>query len=678
MNYLIELERWGIIPGIPNKPYKLEDYITANNNILGINNALIWAQENNYNHVTFPRNDYSICYPNPIITQENTIVDFNFSTLKVIYDSDIRSPLDSSGNTIYEFKGDSILCKSKNTHMINLNLIGDRIDRSWKSHEERSIEHTNGIKLGVGADNCSIKGCNISYYMADAIALYYSPYEHFPVENTEFGTINYNNGQLTNSDKIVRTINFIPISSDVKKFSMIGLGYNPTTTIPKQKYDVFFYKADNTFISSKKNIRTRDAVQIPKNAVKLKLAWEGNGTVDDNCVVNGNPPYWAILVKNGIADNIIIENNEIHRNHRGGIFLGTNNVTIRNNYFHDTGYQGDYDLDGLPTFTDFTRYAINTEDNVGQNCKIVNNVFENTRMAIALRGDYNEISGNEFRNCEYGVILYYLKHCLVEKNFFYHSNLGCYEYENFNRDWRIDNNIFDGGNIILSGSGAISSISNNSFYNSSCSSYIHLLNFKNNIFNNSIYIIEESDTIIDGCSFVNQSIIKAINKPYPINNIIRCKFINSVIHGQNIKKIVIKDSYFKESNYNYSTGETTYTLINCNIDNKQTNIIKSSSPIDIGIVKNNLELIECNITLGNNAIIYSMGWDSLIIKDTNIKYILTKNLTKAFIDFYGNIEKKIEITNSSLIAENFIASQSVQNTLELILNNHTLSNVILN
>src|SRR5205085_4709243 len=125
-----------------------------------------------------------------------------------------------------------------------------------------------------------------------------------------------------------------------------------------------------------------------------------------------NPPYWVLLIQKGLSDDVVVEHNEIHRCHRGGLLFGTNNVTIQHNYFHDLAVPEDTDIDGLPSFTDFTRYSVSTEDNVGHNCKIINNIFDKTRMAVSIRGEFNEVSGNEFRNCTYGVILYSQKHAV--------------------------------------------------------------------------------------------------------------------------------------------------------------------------------------------------------------------------------------------------------------------------
>lgn len=661
--YVIELTRWGIVQGIPPKPYTNQHYVTANNNITGINNALLWASNNNFDCVVLPRGQYSICYPNSIKTQSNMTIDFNFSTLKVIYDSDVRSPLDTSTNPVYQFYGDSILCTTPYTHIINLKLIGERVDRSWTNlTAERLIETSNGIKFGSGANYSTIRNCNISYYMGDAIALYYSPYDSFDIGTMEFGDLD-TSGVITTgaTANTIRSTNFISLPSNITSFTMIGLGYAPTTSIPSGKYSVYFYKSDNTYIVRKTNVRTRDLVNIPKDAVKIKLTWEGNGTLDDGCLPN-NPPYWAIMVKNGLTDNVLVEYNEIHRCHRGGIFLGTNNTVIRKNYFHDTGAPDNMDIDGLPTFPDGTRYAINTEDNVGQNCKIQDNVFDNIRLAIAIRGEFNEVSGNEFRNCGAGLQLYYLKHCLIDKNFFYYSGIGNFEYNNFDRNWSLTNNIFVGSSVNITGSGSTTTVTNNHFKDgSSFSSTIKVLIYKSNTFNNSYYDAGGdtlAQTNIDGCSFINNSSIRVVGVTTPFDKIIRCSFTSSYVLGQNSQQIIIKDSSLKESGFMYSTGTISYTFSNCKIDNTTRAIINNPNPADIGQVHHTLEIKDSIVNMGQKSLIESYYWGKIIINNSIINYIFTTNYTKVLQDTFGDITDSIDIRNTTITATGGNASQS--------------------
>ncbi|MBD3843637.1 MAG: right-handed parallel beta-helix repeat-containing protein, partial [Campylobacterales bacterium] len=107
--YVINLGRWGITEGLPNKPYKTEDYLKANLNVIGINNALNYAKENNFTEVVLPKGNYAICYPKSITMKSNIIFNMNDSLFKVIYDSTSKSPFDTRTTTdYYNFIGNAI------------------------------------------------------------------------------------------------------------------------------------------------------------------------------------------------------------------------------------------------------------------------------------------------------------------------------------------------------------------------------------------------------------------------------------------------------------------------------------------------------------------------------------------------------------------------------------------
>lgn len=606
--YVIELTRWGITQGIPAKPYKTADYYMGDANMNGFNNALSWAYSNNYNYVILPRGSYALCYNNKSIqTQPNMTIDFNGSTLKVIYDSVNRSPFDTSTNPVYSWGGTTINCVTPNTHIVNLNLIGDRIDRSWIDPNERNMEVSKGINFGAGAHNSSVKYSSLGWYMADSVVLGFSPYNILGNQGyatgVEFGSIDDNTGlPITGiTSNSVRYSSNYQIPLGTKSFTMIGLGYAPQTNIPTKQYNAYFYKSDGTFLCAKKSIRTRDMVWVPMNATQMKLSWEGDGSIMGGAPVS---PYWHLLISDGIADNLQVEFCEIHHCHRGGMFLGTNNAVIRKNYFHDTGHFGDsVDYDGIPTFNSPTRYGIDTEDNVGHNCRIIDNIFENIRIAITVRGEYIEISGNEIRNCLIGVSLYRQNHAVVTKNYFYNTTLSNFEFTGFDRDWIIAENIFYDSDLNLTGTGSVTSVVNNRFHsNSTCSIYFKVFSFKDNTFDNSQYsVVGDRMTLIDNCTFMNRSSIVCVGQSGLIyDRIERCTFMSgSFIRGQTLQQIIVRDSEFRDGYFQFNTNAFVYTYINCVINNPTQPLITSSG--NIGVVNYTLELQNCTVNLGLSA-----------------------------------------------------------------------------
>ncbi|SHR97520.1 Uncharacterised protein [Mycobacteroides abscessus subsp. abscessus] len=679
--YVIELDKWGIKNGVPTKPYTNDHYILANNNITGINNALSWANSNGYNYVMFPRGEYALCFPNPIYTKDNMTIDFNNSTFRVIYDSSSRSPFDKSSNPFYKFGGNSIVCTTSNTHIINLTLIGDRLDRSWNDPKEKSMEFSSGIVFGSGADNSSVRHCNLSHYMGDAIVTGFGPYSSFDIGMTEIGAFDLNGLPIASSTgKTVRSVNFINLPTDIKSFTMVGLGYSPTTSIPSGMYNVYFYSNNGTFLSMKSNIRTRDRVFIPKNAGKIKLSWEGNGTIDDGTLPN-NPPYWCLLIKGGLAENLLIEYNEVHRCHRGGVVIGTNNVMVRKNYFHNTGEPGTSDIDSLPTFTDFTRYALCTEDNVGHNCKFIDNVFYNTRLAIATRGDYNEIVGNEFRNCVYGIILYNLKHCNVQNNYFHFSGFTCFNYQNLFRDWIINNNIFIGSKVNFEGSGFITSFTSNTFDQvSTFESSVKLLVFKDNVFKDNSGFLnyggKYSKTVIKECSFIN-SYVSFVSIPDRLVDVINdCYFENSYVRYQSNYQVIIRNSTFINSSYLYGSTLPTaiYTLINCKIGNKTVPLIYATNAADMGITRAVLDISNCNISLGTKPMIEGFSWGSLKVNQTQVEFSNPPSVSSAIFSGYGNITDLIDIKNTTLMATDPNTKHSLSSVKKVVLVDNNYKN----
>ncbi|PEO35929.1 hypothetical protein CN559_30590, partial [Bacillus pseudomycoides] len=116
----------------------------ADKNIQGINSALQFAAVNNYVEVILPKGNYAICYPREIAMVSNIDFNLNGSTLKVIYDSNKKSPFDNRTTTdYYNFKGNSVVfSKTTNSHLFGGTVIGCRDDRSFSNPLEAAMEHT--------------------------------------------------------------------------------------------------------------------------------------------------------------------------------------------------------------------------------------------------------------------------------------------------------------------------------------------------------------------------------------------------------------------------------------------------------------------------------------------------------------------------------------------------------
>lgn len=669
--YVIELDRWTIKQGIPVKfnvtvgtnhflAYDDTAYITAKNNVVGINEALNWAFDNGYRHVTLPNGEYSICYGNyvdvdgktyslSIYPQKDTVLDFSNATIKVIYDSDKLSlynpntttyscpkcgkvvlpqsngicptladpTVGDCGNFIgfHKFVGAAIVVREPNVHIKRIKLIGDRIDRSFSSYyncinnyptrdirifSEAGNEFSQGIKFADRANGCSVTDSDLSFFMGDnvstwfqdngTVAKYQSNIPDFIASQSwgmEFGSLNVSNGvEINGVTNDVRT-KYIPIPIGVTSFSLTGLGYQPRTSIPNFKYTVHFYDENKVFRSSFKDARTVDLVYIPIEKAKyIRITFTGNGTLNDGAP---HAPYWMELISNGISSNILIARNKIRGGHRGGCFLGGNNVNIEYNEFISNGSTSD--LYGLVPFPYMTRYGINSEDNVGHNYKINNNVFTKNRIAIAIRGEYAEISGNEFRQNDIALVLYRLYHASITHNTFNKNAINDYPYneDTFIRDWNISDNIFVESAIDFSGLSTVSSIENNLFYDSSTNIVGDVVNFSDNSF-----IATKADKSVNvggrgikNCSFKGTSTYSVVVNAK--SNITNCYFnYSKVYYTKDIYTGVVRNSRFINSSLTFNGNTTVQALL--------VKIYDSS--FDYTVTKN---VIPSGTTFGNNT-----------------------------------------------------------------------------
>lgn len=415
------------MPGLPAKPYGTADYLRADANIQGINKAIQWAADNRYRTVVLPTGSYAICYPRSILIDRSRLtVDFNGSTLKVIYDSDRQSPFDlRQGVTdYYNFPSQSqksyaislLIQKAVNARVVNLKLIGCKEDRSFSNAAEAAVEWTYGIMLANGSSHCEIRNCSVSSYMGDNISIENSSY----VEMAEFGLgltmndIDRSTGALTaaSGPTLVSQLISLPAGS-YDSFLIAGAGYARLTEIAAKEVDVFYYGADNTFISAYEGKKIYTPISIPPGARKLRFLFRNETSALKNM---------QMTLKFGLTPHHnAIEHCEIYNTHRGGITLGGNYNRIAHCILHDgTGL-----LDRKPLFPDSTRYGINQEDSYGDNCVIANNLFYNLHHGV-LAGCWTvDVQDNHFYNMTgNGIVLYTLHAANVHRNYLYRCQTG--------------------------------------------------------------------------------------------------------------------------------------------------------------------------------------------------------------------------------------------------------------
>lgn len=486
--YHIELDRWNIKQGIPSKPYTNADYTNADANIQGINNAIQYASANGFTTIVLPRGKYAICYPREIKMVSNVTFDLNGSTLKVIYDSDHKSPFDNRTTTdFYNFKGNSIVFDNvTNTHLVGGTIIGCRDDRSFQNPGEAKMEHTYGVVFQKSTRYSSIKNCIVRDYMGDNITFSSSAIREIAVLNASLNALDYMTGQVSPStNSLVTDFINIPTGAEFSSFEIAGFGYTRLTALNSKEVDVFFYRADNSFIGVVKKRKIYTGISIPLGTTKIRMLFSKETNSSKNL---------QITLKFGlIPHHNLVEYNEVFNGHRGGITLGGSYNIVQHNVVRDNGKGNNSFLDGKPVFPYSTRYAINQEDSYGDNCVIRNNFIYGSNHGI-LVGCYSiQIENNHIYNIEsIGINLYSLLYANIRGNIIYNCSypLG-FMTSNFNNAYvNISENSINGGNLsyLNTNNSYTINVSNNNFVDII---YINSGNSnENNIFRNNRFKFE--------------------------------------------------------------------------------------------------------------------------------------------------------------------------------------------
>ncbi|MED3562224.1 hypothetical protein [Bacillus xiapuensis] len=406
----IDLKRWGIKQGIPSKPYRNSDYYLANGNIRGINKALDYAEKEGYAEVILPLGEYAICYSESIRLRSNITLNLNGAKIKVIYDSDNKSPYDPRTTTdYYLFGGDVFRFTSVfNAHLINGNIIGDRYDRSFLNSMEKWNENSYGVTIENGSCFCSVKHCKIGGFMGDNIRMTGYGLSSAGVNSPKLGDLDSSGKDIASSNSLVTGLTNIPQNNErINTITIVNLGYTYTTGLNTKEVDFYFYKDDGTFISRSLNRKIFTTISIPIGATKFRVKFynETDPTKD----------LWLVFQFGYTVMYNTIEFNELYHGHRGGLQPGGSYNEIKNNIFRDNGGVPD----GKPAFPDSTRYHINQEDSYGDGTIIKNNLFFGGYHGVLIRNYYTKAEENVFYNTSTGILNYSTQNFIARGNYFY-------------------------------------------------------------------------------------------------------------------------------------------------------------------------------------------------------------------------------------------------------------------
>jgi parallel beta-helix repeat protein len=653
MIYAIDLDKFGIKKGLPSKPYADADYIQADKNIQGINSALQFAAANNYTEAVIPKGDYTLCYPREISMVTGLNFNLNGSTLKVIYDSNKKSPFDNR-TTIdyYNFKGNSVVfSKVTNAHLFGGTIIGCRDDRNFSNPLEVAMEHTYGVLFQKSSSYCSIKNCIVRDYMGDNISFSSDSifnYGEFD-QGLTLSALDYSTGQpITSANTLTTKMLNIPQDLTPKIHSLLiaGAGYARTTNLNSKELDIFFYDNTNKFVGVMKKRRIYTDISIPVNATKFRLQFYNENNVNKNL-------QYTIMF-GGIPHHNTVEKCEVFNGHRGGITLGGNYNKIVNNKIRDNGKGLVRFLDGKPIFNDPTRYSINMEDSYGASCTIKDNEIYGSYHGI-LVGCYDVlIEHNHIYNIDYIAInLYSLVHATIKDNFLYNcqNNIGLMT-SNFSAAFvNIEGNSFTGGNMNVTNDSYRVSLSNNQYVNPDFVALGDNCTFDNNHFTfteNPVTAPWIKANKISRCTF--KSIPTQREMTFKVKEYDNCRFENLRVRSENPNAQNVDVCEFTRSEF-----------LNCELRNH----LFSGRPMNIRVTKSKLIDTTCEVGITNvdNQASYTLLDDCDITINTKNNLFLSD--TNRPYTSYKAKDCRVSISNPAFAS--LLASGSASAANELVL-----------
>lgn len=666
MYYVVELEKWGITKGIPAKPYQDADYYMADANIQGINNAIKYARDEGYPEVVLPKGEYTVCYPREIKIPDGIELKMPFSKLKVIYDSNRKSPFDNRlGTDYYNFVGNTIsFARAEHSRIVGGEIEGCRIDRSFAHPDEVKVEHSYGIVFKESAVFNQIEHCKVHDFMGDNVSFNstgYIGYTEFD-EGCTVESLDY----ITGSPKAVTTpktliTKMLNIQFDTQKptefMFVAGSGYTRHTSLTNKFFDIFFYSKDNNFIGVHKRRRIYSDIEIPVGATKYRLQFFDEVT----------PRQHALTIWFGrVPSHNIVSQCEIFGGHRGGITLGGSHNVLYKNVIRSNGKGLAKFLDGKPIFNDSTRYGVNMEDAYGSKCKIDDNEIFDCFNGVLL-GCYDvEVTNNHIHDTDFVAInLYALSHAKIKDNYLYNNlnNVGLQSPSFYFPFVEIHDNTFEGGTLNFNQLAAYRvDLKGNQYrnltsitLNDNCTMEDCHIVYTENVSGASLMLNK-----LKNCTFMSsqQLILREfIIKTYEVDN---CKFENLKVRFESPNNKVLSKVPITNSKFN-SCEIRNHIFNGFPINAELTNCELNDTIVEVGITNVDgqnpyTKLLNCKINIASSG----------------IKYLFTSDCTRAYTTYIAE-NCKINISNPSFDAILNSGTAALSNELILLNNDITFS-----
>ena len=421
--YNLELNRWNIY----------DDGTHPKETTKGFNDALEWAHENNYTTFSVPKGTF--------------LID------KGEKDNDPNARINLVPDITFEMTKDTVLVKEPNkweqysllfldSNDDNVTIIGgtlkgdrDKHDYTFKgAYTSGTHEWGNGINI-KGADNLIVDNVSIQKFSGDGIEIGAATItgSYIKDQNVEEGSLN-DKGQPIDQKGKIRSVGRDVTNFDNKAYEKYDNVYMwlPNGLKPGSKFDIFYYRKDNSFIKSDKNLRFFNGEStIPDDADYFRTVFEA----DDAKGVSVN------RMTVDLSENIKITNSDIGYNRRQGITVGgSDNVEIAKNKIHHTsGTSPQAGIDIEPGFFP------------ARNTFIKENDFDENKIQIVLAyGENAVIEKNNFKQTQSGTVGVHIhegyRNATVQNNNFEGSGLTLK-----NPKAVAAHNTFNGGTVTISG-----------------------------------------------------------------------------------------------------------------------------------------------------------------------------------------------------------------------------------
>ncbi|NOU65186.1 hypothetical protein GC096_14195 [Paenibacillus sp. LMG 31461] len=436
----------------------------------GLNNALIWARDAGFTVFKVPAGTYLIAKGTDGTWDSrgriNMVSDMTFWL-------DDKAIIQKETNGYEGYSTLFIGVGVQNVQIIGGTYRGDRETHDYSSGGTHESGY--GI-LAKGAFNVTIDGVKALNFTGDGLCVGggNGTMQDLYEKSFESGSIDDNGNQVTSASKI-RT---------KTSWQLTHPSYNLTNTLIidngqhlPAEYDIYFYKADGSFLTKLKQQGQGKYISIPEGGHSIRLVFNSTLLKDQYLEI------WNRVQ----STNIVVQNSESSFNRRQGLTInGGKNVTVQNSIFHDIGgKKGTAPMAG-----------IDVEGGAGENGYINENI---------------SIKNNKFyNNSRYDVI-------------FYDGHNGILE----------NNHLASRGVIGLAVSepftGAV--IKNNNFEGTSIYAY-HDVTFLDNQMSDSITHLEGPNINIKGMTFTNAKFLISSSTPFGVTaSDITINLTNSNVDG---------------------------------------------------------------------------------------------------------------------------------------------------